>query len=57
MYKSELPTEINNCQYYDKKNRMCSNPNKCNFQETDSKNNVGYVRKERWYEQYYRKNK
>lgn len=57
MYKCELPTEINNCQYYDKKNRMCSNPNKCNFQEIDSKKNVGYIRKERWYEQYYRKNK
>ena len=56
MYKCELPTKINNCQYYDKKNRMCSNPNKCNFQETDSKND-SYVRKERWYEQYYRKNK
>ena len=54
MFKCELDKDINNCPYY--KEEICMNENKCSFQKeeiVEAKN--PYVRKERWYEQYYRK--
>lgn len=55
MYKCELPIDINNCPHFNRESGMCNNPNKCNLQERNAENTNGYVRKERWYEQYYRK--
>ena len=54
MLKCELDKDINNCPYY--KEGICTNENMCSFQKkeiVEPKN--PYARKERWYEQYYRR--
>lgn len=54
--KCTLVTDINKCQYFNKETQECNNDEKCSFQRKDEEKNVtGYVRKERWYEKYYRK--
>lgn len=56
MFKCELDKDINKCPYY--KEGICTNESRCSFQKkgvVETKNT--HVRKERWYEQYYRKNR
>lgn len=54
--KCTFDEDINECPFYDKKTKLCSNNNKCSFQESSSSSNQEkYVRKERWYEKYYKK--
>lgn len=55
MYKCELDKDINKCPYYIEDGH-CNNESKCSFQkeEVEEVRNQ-YVRKERWYEQYYKK--
>lgn len=50
-----LPKEINECPFYDKEKLLCNNQNSCSFQKKEEVKPSGYVRKERWYEQYYKK--
>lgn len=47
----KLDKDINKCPYYS--NGKCSYDKKCSFQIT--KDAAQYVRKERWYEKYYKK--
>jgi hypothetical protein len=55
MYECELPKEVNQCPHYTE-DGYCNNENKCSFQKEDVKEVKNqYVRKERWYEQYYKK--
>lgn len=49
-----LSIEINHCPYFDKTKTECHYKEKCSYQERPEKN-MPYVRKERWYEKYYRK--
>ena len=51
----ELPMDVNSCPLYDKEKKICNNENKCSFQKSDERVINKYERKERWYEQYYRK--
>lgn len=55
MFKCELDKDINKCPYYTE-DGYCNNEEKCSFQKEEiiETKNL-YVRKERWYEQYYRK--
>lgn len=55
----KLDKDINNCPFCDKNNMECTNRDtKCCFRyEVEANNNNKYVRQERWYEKYYRKNK
>lgn len=55
--KCGLDEDINKCKFYDKENRDCHNPNKCSYQEVNNISNPGYIRKERWYEKYYKRRK
>lgn len=50
-----LDANINTCPFYDKEKLICKNSSPCSFgkNEEDISNNQ-YVRKERWYEKYYR---
>ena len=57
MKKCSLAEDINECQYFDKKNKECNNPGKCSFQEDvveESLNHQEYIREERWYEKYHK---
>ena len=58
MIECTLPGDINNCQFYDEKNKSCNNQNysQCSFSKSIDPQNksVGYVREERWYEKYYK---
>ena len=53
--KCGLSEDINKCPFYDKNSKSCNNKDKCSFQDTGNINNNEYVRKERWYEKYYRR--
>ena len=65
MKKCNLDAPVNKCEFFGR-NLICNNSNKCSFQEVDpedveeiivKKNGVkknGYIRKERWYEKYYK---
>lgn len=52
--KCELEAEINNCPFYIKSTHLCTNENPCSFQEKKDTQKE-YIRKERWYEKYYKK--
>ena len=55
MKKCDLDEDINQCQYFDKKNKKCINPEKCSFQLDDGDEVIvhhPYMREERWYEKY-----
>lgn len=54
MIKCTFDLEINNCPFYNKDNNRCVYEKKCSFQAED-KVIDRYVRKERWYEKYYKK--
>ena len=48
--------DINKCPYFLPVEQECILKSKCSFQEKiDSKTDNGYIRKERWYENYYKK--
>ena len=51
MPECELEKELNNCPYY--KEGFCTKDGTCSFQKKVEKKE--YIRKERWYEKYYRK--
>lgn len=60
MKKCKLDKSVNKCEFFEK-NCRCNNANKCSFQEVEPEDvedatvgNNGYVRKERWYEKYYK---
>ena len=54
--KCYLDKDINKCPYFLQKEQECISKSKCSFQEKiDPKIDCGYVRKERWYEKYYKK--
>ena len=55
MMLCELPMDVNSCPLYDKEKKICNNENKCSFQKSEERVINKYERKERWYEQYYRK--
>ena len=47
MKKCSLAEDINECQYFDKKNKECNNPGKCSFQEDvveESINHQEYIK-------------
>lgn len=55
--KCTLSIEVNTCPFCDKDKMECNNEKSCAFQERKDnaiKTKEGYVRKERWYEKYYR---
>lgn len=52
--KCELEPAINNCPFYIKSSRTCTNESVCSFQEKKNTQKQ-YIRKERWYEKYYKK--
>ena len=54
LMKCELEAEINNCPFYIKSTHLCANENPCSFQEKKDTQKE-YIRKERWYEKYYKK--
>ena len=54
--KCTIDADINQCPYYDTTTQECNCDGKCSFQSTEVENHkYKYERKERWYEQYYRK--
>ena len=53
MPKCELEKELNKCPFY--KEGFCTSNTSCSFQKKVEKNEKEYVRKERWYEKYYKK--
>lgn len=56
--KCALSKEVNSCPFCNKEDMLCKNDKRCAFQDdgTDNKENR-YVRKERWYEKYYKGDK
>ena len=52
--KCKFNESYNPCEFLDHQTSMCSNPNNCSFQEREQIKSP-YVRKERWYEQNYKK--
>ena len=56
--KCLLDKDINKCQYFLIIEQKCISKSKCSLQEKiDSKTDNGYIRKERWYENYYKNRK
>lgn len=56
--KCYLDKDINKCPYFLPAEEECISKSKCSFQEKiDFKIDCGYVRKERWYEKYYKNRK
>lgn len=54
--KCSLSLEINNCPFCNKEQMECGNMSSCAFQVAESeKQKEKYIRKERWYEKYYKK--
>lgn len=54
--KCFLDKDINKCPYFLQAEEECISKSKCSFQEKiNPKIDTGYVRKERWYEKYYKK--
>lgn len=52
-----LPEDINNCPFFNKEKMECTNTDtKCTFRKESDENIVNnqYIRKERWYEKYYK---
>lgn len=57
MTRCELSEDINNCPFYNKEKTECLNTKtKCTFRTEENIDviNNQYVRKERWYEKYYK---
>lgn len=56
--KCTLEHDVNKCPFFIPEPGECKNENACSFQEKENviKPNT-YVRKERWYEEYYKKRK
>lgn len=53
--KCTLSEDINKCPFCNKEKMECHNEHECTFQgKEEEKKSAGYVRKERWYEKYYR---
>ena len=56
-----LSKDINNCPFCDKDKMECHNDvAECGFQkceEVKTEDTMGYIRKERWYETYYKDNR
>ncbi len=53
--KCTLPENINKCPFFDIDFGTCNNGNKCSYQQEDkSEVKEKYIRKERWYEKYYK---
>ena len=54
-----LDPKVNECPFYNKEQVVCSNPNKCSFQEEGKESGVKdrYIREERWYEKLRRERK
>lgn len=54
--KCLLDKNINKCPYFLLAEEECISKTRCSYQEKiDSGTDCGYVRKERWYEKYYKK--
>ena len=54
--KCALPPEINNCHYFTGKDDCLAPHDNCGMldKHPDATEPTGYVRKERWYEKYYK---
>lgn len=53
-----LDYEINKCPYFNKNDFSCNNEKSCSYKNVDlnrDKRQNTYIRKERWYEKYYKK--
>ena len=60
MKKCNLDASVNKCDFFGR-DLICNNSNKCSFQEVDPEDvediivkKNGYIRKEHWYEKYYK---
>lgn len=54
--KCALAKDVNECPYYNKEDEECSNEGNCSFKASgEGQVREKYIRKERWYEKYYRK--
>lgn len=54
--KCLLDKDINKCPYFLLTEEECISKTKCSYQEKiDPETDCGYIRKERWYEKYYRR--
>ena len=53
--KCTFAEDINSCQYFVRKTKECTNKAVCSYQDERIKSE--YVRKERWYEKYYKDEK
>ena len=54
--KCNLAEDINQCPFYHREDKKCSKDGKCSFQLVEEKKSTNsYIRKERWYEKYYRR--
>lgn len=57
--RCNLAKEVNTCQFCDLENMICNNAeanNQCAFKLSEEEVETNkYIRKERWYEKYYRK--
>lgn len=54
--KCSLDKDINKCPYFLQAEEECISKTKCSFKEKiDPKTGNEYIRKERWYEKYYKK--
>ena len=50
-----LEMDDNECPYYDKEENLCKNPNKgCSFKEELTYQKEEPIKKEKWFEKYYR---
>ena len=53
--KCNLPADINQCPHYLTETQECKKEGACSFQQQSvSKPRSQYIRKERWYEKYYK---
>lgn len=53
-YICTLAKDINKCAYFDGI-QHCNNPeSKCGMRHTNNQTEKGYVRKDRWFEKYYK---
>ena len=52
--KCDLDKDINECPFFVRDTEECKSNNKCSYQG-NAEQSTKYVRKERWYEKYYKK--
>lgn len=52
--KCKLEKDINTCPFFNESNEQCNNAKRCTFQYDDKMVHNSYVRKKRWYEDYYK---